>query len=126
MQRLLGGQAKRTDGRLTKNNLCAEAGVSRATMNRATVIIAEWDDAVTDKRPRDPRLTQLEDEITRLKRVVTDLRAQNSNLKRRNQAAVTVIAELNAQLIACRGEEPVGTVTPIARQRSNRPHGPCN
>ena len=35
MERLLTGKPKRTDGRLTKNNLHLEAGVSRATMNRA-------------------------------------------------------------------------------------------
>lgn len=86
MQRLLGGQTKKTDGRLTKNNLCAEAGVSRATMNRAAAIVAEWDDAVTDKRPRDQRFAQLDDEVTKLKRIVADLRAQNSDLKRQNQA----------------------------------------
>ena len=120
MQRLLGGRAKRTDGRLTKNNLCVEAGVSRATMNRAVTIMTEWDGAVTGKQPRDPRFTQLEDEITRLKRLVVDLRAKNSDLNQRNQAAVTVIAELNAQLIACRGQEPTGTITPIDRQRRSR------
>lgn len=36
IQRLLAGRSKRTDGRLTKANLHIEAGVSRATMNRAT------------------------------------------------------------------------------------------
>ncbi|MGB3168873.1 MAG: hypothetical protein WBB62_05315 [Rhodococcus sp. (in: high G+C Gram-positive bacteria)] len=126
MQRLLGGQAKHTDGRLTKNNLCAEAGVSRATMNRAVTVMTEWDGAVTGKQPRDPRFAQLEAEISRLKHLVTDLRAKNSDLKQRNQAAVTVIAELNAQLLTCRGQEPAGTVTPIDRQRRSRSIGPCN
>ncbi|WP_328619073.1 MULTISPECIES: hypothetical protein [unclassified Streptomyces] len=43
MERLLSGQSQHTDGKLTKNNLCREAEVSRATMNRATEILTEWD-----------------------------------------------------------------------------------
>lgn len=35
MERLLSGTAEHTDGRLIKENLYREAGVSRATMNRA-------------------------------------------------------------------------------------------
>lgn len=42
MNRLLAGQPKHTDGRLIKENLWKEAGVSRATMNRATEILANW------------------------------------------------------------------------------------
>ncbi|MGC2652123.1 MAG: hypothetical protein WA317_00650 [Mycobacterium sp.] len=41
MQRLLTGTAKRTDGRLIKANLHIKAGVSRATMNRATAVTAD-------------------------------------------------------------------------------------
>ena len=36
MDRLLAGRPQRTDGRLIKDNLWKEAGVSRATMNRAS------------------------------------------------------------------------------------------
>ncbi|MFD9574552.1 hypothetical protein ACFWBI_32615 [Streptomyces sp. NPDC059982] len=43
MERLLSGQSQHTDGKLTKNNLCREAEVSRATINRATEILIEWD-----------------------------------------------------------------------------------
>ncbi len=43
MQRLFEGKPQRTDGRLTKENLWREAQVSRATMNRATAILAQWD-----------------------------------------------------------------------------------
>ena len=46
MERLLAGKSKRTDGRLTKANLHIEAGVSRATMNRATEVIADWNASV--------------------------------------------------------------------------------
>lgn len=43
MTRLLAGRPERTDGRLTKENLWREAQVSRATMNRAQDLLAEWD-----------------------------------------------------------------------------------
>ncbi|MEV8204232.1 hypothetical protein AB0P40_02120 [Streptomyces sp. NPDC079189] len=41
MERLLSGRPEHTDGKLTKNNLCREARVSRATLNRATDILTE-------------------------------------------------------------------------------------
>lgn len=120
MQRLLAGQSKRTDGRLTKTNLHIEASVSRATMNRAAAVIAEWNTAVgTQSAPRDAQLVELQDMVSKLKQTITKLRQHNTELERRNQAAVTVIAEVNAQLRATRGEEPTGTVTPLP-DRKNR------
>ncbi|MFH9424270.1 hypothetical protein [Streptomyces sp. NPDC017529] len=38
---MLTGRPKHTDGKLTKYNIWREAGVSRATMNRATAVLAE-------------------------------------------------------------------------------------
>jgi hypothetical protein len=119
MQRLLAGKAKRTDGRLIKTNLHIEAGVSRATMNRATTVIADWDAAVgTDCAPRDPRLVALEAEVSTLKESVVKLREENTALKRKNQAAVTVIAELSAQLRS--DQETTGSVTPLKTCRAQR------
>ena len=119
MQRLLAGKAKRTDGRLIKTNLHIEAGVSRATMNRATTVIADWDAAVgTDCAPRDPRLVALEAEVSTLKESVVKLREENTALKRKNQAAVTVIAELSAQLRS--DQDTTGTVTPLKTGRAQR------
>ncbi len=122
MQRLLAGKSKRTDGRLTKTNLHIEASVSRATMNRATAIIADWNAAVgAESAPRDARLVELGETVTKLRQTIAKLRQHNTELERRNQAAVTVIAELNAQLRASRGDEPTGTVTPLpARQQRRR------
>ena len=120
MERLLAGKSKRTDGRLTKANLHIEAGVSRATMNRATEVIADWNASVgAEAAPRDAELVGLQATVTELKKGVARLREHNSDLERRNRAAVTVIAELNAQLQASRGETPIGPVTPI-RDRATR------
>ncbi|MGW3060694.1 hypothetical protein ACWC98_32845 [Streptomyces goshikiensis] len=70
MERLLAGRPTCTDGRLVKENLYREAGVSRATMNRAHRILAEWDrrTAATDARTpgearRDTELTDLREEV---------------------------------------------------------------
>lgn len=114
MGRLLAGLATRTDGKLTKTNLAREAGVSRATVNRATAIMTEWDTIVADRRPRSPDLARLEGKVQSLQATVTDLRARNAALQAQNQAAATVIAELHAQLQTARHEEPVGTVTALA------------
>lgn len=117
MGRLLAGRATRTDGRLTKTNLAREAGVSRATMNRATTVMTEWATVVTDRRPRSPDLSRLEDKVQSLQATIKDLRVKNADLRTQGQAAATVIAELHAQLQAARHQEPGGTVTALA------PHG---
>ena len=53
MNRLLTGTAERTDGRLIKENLYREAGVSRATMNRTKSVLDEWAMRVDGTQPRD-------------------------------------------------------------------------
>jgi len=121
MQRLLAGTAMRTDGRLTKANLHLEAGVSRATMNRATTVIADWDAAVgNESTPRDLRLAGLEKAVSTLKETVVKLREENTSLKRKNQTAVTVIAELSAQLRSA--DEATATVTAIKTPRAHHRH----
>jgi hypothetical protein len=42
MERLLAGRAVKTDGRLTVVNLAIEAGVGRATANRAVELLADY------------------------------------------------------------------------------------
>ncbi|WUW51953.1 hypothetical protein OIU91_04770 [Streptomyces sp. NBC_01456] len=54
MARLIAGKQQTTDGKLTKENLDREAGISRATMNRAAEIMAEWDAYVETYRPPHP------------------------------------------------------------------------
>lgn len=121
MQVLLAGQSKRTDGRLTKANLHVEAGVSRATMNRAAAVIAEWNTAVgTRSAPSDSQIVELQETVSELKRTIATLRQRNTELAGNNQAAVTVLAELNAQLQAARGAEPRGTVTPLHDRQTRR------
>lgn len=72
MQRLFAGQPQRTDGRLTKQNLWQEAGVSRATMNRAQTILAEWDAHVAEHGTITRGEARRDDEIADLKRKLAD------------------------------------------------------
>ncbi|MDM3924572.1 hypothetical protein [Mycobacterium intracellulare] len=121
MERLLSGQPTRTDGRLTKANLHIEAGVSRATMNRAAAVMKDWDAAVkTDATPRSRRVAELEATVTQLKTTIARLRQSNTELERKNQAAATVIAELSTQLTACRRDEQ-GTLVLLPRRKGHIP-----
>lgn len=120
MKRLFDGTPIRTDGRLIKSNLHIEAGVSRATMNRASAVLDEWNTVVRDTRPRDSKYAALEREAAALREKVGTLRKENAELSRKNQAAVTVNAELNAELRALRGLDPTGTVVPLVQPRASR------
>lgn len=121
MERLLSGTPIRTDGRLIKKNLHLEAGVSRAAMNRASAVIEEWNSAVRDTHPRDSKYDALERETAALRETVGRLRKEKSELGRKIQAAVTVNAELNAELRALRGMDPTGTIVPLFQPRTSRP-----
>lgn len=62
LTRIVSGNATRTDGRLTVANLAREAGVSRATANRAPAILAELQEvakAVRPSRLKKPRSPQI-------------------------------------------------------------------
>ncbi|MGS7013738.1 hypothetical protein RCI25_29110, partial [Pseudomonas aeruginosa] len=55
MARLLDGRPERTDGALTVSNLAREAGVSRATANRAVDLLAEFRAAEARQRRSSPQ-----------------------------------------------------------------------
>ncbi|WP_432008619.1 hypothetical protein [Streptomyces bacillaris] len=93
MDRLLAGKPLRTDGKLTKNNLWREAGVSRATMNRASAVLADWDSRVTGSpaSQRDQKQTQ---EITALRRHLKENKEARQRLQDQVDASATVIMAL--------------------------------
>lgn len=98
-QRLLNGKSRRTDGALTKNNLHVEAGVSRATMNRATDLLTQWDLAVSGRssnaQPEDEAELQHRRELRKSQEAA---RALRSDLN----AAATVIQALYAENVSLR------------------------
>ncbi|MFE3280704.1 hypothetical protein [Nocardia sp. NPDC059239] len=76
LERLLDGEPTCTDGELTVANLAREAGVSRATANRATAILARLRTERADRQPGThseipatlrARVRQLESEIIAFK-----------------------------------------------------------
>ena len=110
MQRLLAGKPKRTDGRLTKANLHIEAGVSRATMNRAAAVIADWNTAVgTQSAPRDAQLVELHDTVSKLKQTIAKLRHTQHRPRTQKPSCRHRDRRTQRAARATRGDEPTGT-----------------
>jgi hypothetical protein len=95
MDRLLAGRPQRTDGRLIKNNLWKEADVSRATMNRATRILAEWNSRVAECDGFTAREARKNDELTTLRGKLADKTRECTQLHHQLDAAATAIAALH-------------------------------
>jgi predicted nucleic acid-binding Zn-ribbon protein len=101
MERLFNAKPQYTDAKLTKNNLWREAQLSRATMNRATDILAEWD-ARTGDSPAGVAARQRNDEIESLRSSLQAARLERRQLQDQLDAAATVIAALTNENAALR------------------------
>ncbi|WP_411088079.1 hypothetical protein [Streptomyces sp. 061-3] len=114
MERLFAGRPTRTDGKLTKNNLWREAGVSRATMNRATHVLADWDQYIGQSPARVQDREQAE-AITALRNDLRRARKDRDRLQDQVDAAATVIAALYAENAALREQvsSQSATVVPL-------------
>lgn len=95
MDRLLAGRPQRTDGRLVKDNLWNEAGVSRATMNRAHRVMADWDTRVTECGGMTPGEARKNDELTQLRAKLAERIRECTQLNHQLDAAATAIAALH-------------------------------
>lgn len=115
MQRLFRGDPQHTDGRLTKENLWREAQVSRAAMNRATSILAEWDSHIADHGAATPGEARRDDEITRLRRMLAEKTRECTVANSRLEAAATAIAALHPDNTQLRQELATrrASVTPL-------------
>lgn len=120
MARLLGGAAERTDGRLIKENLYREAGVSRATMNRASAVLEEWSRQVNGTQPRDRELEELKHRLTGQRRKVRELHDRVKELEAQLTIAATTIGELHVENQLSRSVDPTRGITPI--RKSSRSH----
>ncbi|MFF4410355.1 hypothetical protein [Streptomyces sp. NPDC001404] len=121
MTRLVEGRPQRTDGRLTKENLYKEAQVSRATMNRAHAILAEWDAHIVAHGKASPGEAKRDAAIADLKKRLTKKTQECTLLENKLKAAHTAIAALyhdNEALRQQLNKNVSTTVTPI------RPRGP--
>lgn len=92
MKRLLSGTAERTDGRLIKENLHREAGVSRATMNRASAVLEEWSRRVDGTRPRNPEIEAIRRDLSKERTETRRLRKQITELEEQLTIAATAIS----------------------------------
>ncbi|MDV5143299.1 hypothetical protein R1T08_02975 [Streptomyces sp. SBC-4] len=93
-----------------------EAGVSRATMNRATAVLADWDAQVSGSAASERDRTQAA-EITRLRSQLKDNRRERQRLQDEVDASATVIAALLAENAALREQatHPSAVVIPLDR-----------
>jgi len=119
MDRLLAGKPFRTDGKLTKNNLWREAGVSRATMNRANAVLADWDSRISGSPAslRDQKQTQ---EITALRRQLKENKEARQRLQDQVDASATVITVLLAENASLREQAAnrSAVVVPLPRAQA--------
>lgn len=120
MDRLLAGIPQRTDGRLIKENLYKEAGVSRATMNRAASLLAEWETKSAGPQPRDRTIEQLNAADREHKATIKNLRQKIGSLENQLTAAATTIGELHVENQILRGEDPTRNVSVLRQNVSGR------
>jgi chromosome segregation ATPase len=118
MSRLLAGKPACTDGRLIKENLYKEAGVSRATMNRAKAILSDWDHAVAERGSLTPGEARRDEQIDALRKQLASKTRECTMLQRRLDAAATAIAALHHDNTALR--EQINQHGPVRSLDSRR------
>jgi hypothetical protein len=119
MDRLLAGRPQRTDGRLIKDNLWKEAGISRATMNRASRIMADWDTRIAECGGLTPGEARKNDELDTLRAKLTERTRECTQLHRQLDVAATVIAALHHDNTLLRAElDRMGNLVSLASRRS--------
>ncbi|MGW7048851.1 hypothetical protein ACWGDT_40580 [Streptomyces avermitilis] len=117
MDRLLAGKPQHSDGRLTKNNLAQEAGVSSATMFRAKAVLAVWDTHIDTHGSLTAGEARRDADIDDLRRQLASAKREITELNRRLTAAVTVIASFHHDNQILRTESnTAGTVVPLPTQ----------
>ena len=110
MERLLDGRPERTDGALTVSNLAREAGVSRATANRAIDLLAEFRAAEVRHRRSSPqalkeRVRFLEAELRAVRGAeMTELRALTRTLAQHIQVLTLQVAERDEAIVGLQNE----------------------
>jgi hypothetical protein len=125
MARLLAGEPRHTDGAFTKQNLYKEAQVSRATMNRATAVMAEWDAHVAQHGRRTPGEARRDTELHKIANKLKHKTAECAELQKRLDAAAVVIAALHHDNQALREhlDSRTGKVADLDERRTGHSPG---
>ncbi len=110
MKRLLEGTSVHTDGRLTIANLAREAGVSRATANRATVVLGEF--RAAEARFRSGSVAGLK---ARIRKLEAELRAARGGELAELRVTVKALAQ-HIQSLALEGEEQRRVIAVLEEQ----------
>ncbi|WP_327161940.1 hypothetical protein [Streptomyces zaomyceticus] len=121
MTRLFDGCPQRTDGRLTKENLYKEAQVSRATMNRAHSMLAEWDAHIAAFGKATPGEAKRDATITDLKKRLAKKTQECTVLENKLRAAQTAIAALFHDNQALRQQLDNDASATVSRLRPRAP-----
>jgi hypothetical protein len=120
-EQLMLGRPEITDGRTSAVNICAEAGVSRASYYRSPVarVIKEILQAPDTRRPATDELRQ---EITRLKQSESQLRQAKATEIRELRATVTAYAN-QIQVLALKNAELEAGIQRLHAQLDRGPEG---
>lgn len=116
MKRLLDGKPDVTDGALTKANVHREAGVSRATLFRASHLLAWWDEEVGARAGKTPREYDSDIENKHLVAEIASLKKQVKTQERVINGARGIIAAQQVEIQSLREQIATGdasVVTPI-------------
>ena len=93
MDRLCNGTSQHTDGQLTVSNLAKEAGVSRATANRAQAVLAEFHNRIIALQETPEKLPGLRDQNRELERRLAQITSEKNQIIADLQATVTLLAQ---------------------------------
>ncbi|MGC0422776.1 hypothetical protein [Embleya sp. AB8] len=97
-----------------------------ATMNRATAALAEWNERTAATGARTPGEARCDDELQSLRRVLSEVKRERTELQQRLDAAATVIAAIHHDNTALREEltDRGGSVIALGG-RPPETMGPC-
>jgi len=122
MDRLCNGTSQYTNGQLTVSNLAKEAGVSRATANRAEAVLADFHNRTVTLAETSEKLPGLRDQNRELERRLAQMTTRKNQIIADLQTTVTLLAQ-QIQALTLENERlrmsmmrPVGNVTELPRR----------
>ncbi len=122
MDHLCNSTSQRTNGQLTVSNLAKEAGVSRATANRAEAVLADFHNRTIALAETPEKLPGLRDQNRELVQRLAQMRTEKNQIIADLQATVTLLAQqiqaltLENERLRTSVARSVGNVTELPRR----------
>lgn len=122
MDRLCNGTSQCTNGQLTVSNLAKEAGVSRATANRAEAVLAEFHNRTIALQEIPEQLPGLRDQNRALEHRLAQTMTEKNQIIADLQATVTLLAQqiqaltLENERLRTSAMRSVGNVTELSHR----------